>query len=262
MLKIFQISLLIQVETNNQSCGQLYIEKDDVCICPYFISANNSLCVQNCSDIGEFEVNGTCIAMIMKKQSCSDNACCSDKSYGYNYVWSTEKNQCVCPPLQMCSCLSEECCQKTLGIQYHLINGKCQNCSYSFAFGSEWDGKKCVCLSSQCYCTTEECCLLDNKHYINYKCNTCENSMGSGYTWKDNRCQCETGNTCTCQTQECCAMNSQQIQVLSNGKCKLCKEIYNANSGILIPTTIQYCKCDADNQAGNIFFNQEFQNLY
>ncbi|CAL5995461.1 Hypothetical_protein [Hexamita inflata] len=249
------LSQQVSTAQNQQDpvCGHLFELRNAQCLCPYFLSSNSTVCVKQCSEINEFQLNTSCVK-IQSKNSCQDNACCSDPSYGTGFIFVD--NHCECS-VSYCPCKTDQCCQETQGTQYHLMNGYCKNCSAEFGFGSEWDGQKCVCNKQECYCTSEACCQVNGMHYINGKCDSCESALGTGFAWSGSSCSCQSG-TCTCKTQYCCTQTVSK-SVFVNGVCKTCKELFNADNSIAFFDGTPFCLCNSVNQLGNIVFSTETQ---
>ncbi|CAL6047781.1 Hypothetical_protein [Hexamita inflata] len=228
MLNYLFISLF-QLEINiPHICENNFTLQGSHCTCLKIMSSNGTLCVQNCSDINENEVDGVCSTM----KALRDTPDCS-ATYGPGFEYDNNEGTCYCPSGVSCKCKAKECCNlENVGMGY------------------SWDNvlKTCECPSgSVCYCTSEYCCQKQNLHYINARCDTCEVALGTGYTWSTSlkSCECPSQSTCACKTQLCCALTQKFIK---NGQCTSCDSIYKPISNPFLTDDFSfiYCGCNID----------------
>ncbi|CAL6054639.1 Hypothetical_protein [Hexamita inflata] len=231
MLSNIFIYLLQLDEEVQHSCESGFVFQDSQCTCQQLLSSNGTLCVKNCSELDEIEVNGTCSVKLLFQKTYAED-CIGD--YGPGFNWDVTNQRCYCPIGVSCECKTKKCCNTSFtGVGYH------------------WDGITCSCPAGKdCFCTSEFCCQKQNLHYINGKCDTCENALGTGYEWRDQGrrgivCMCPSN--CTCQTQLCCAQFSMAFK---NGQCIVCNSLYTpiSNPFLTKDSKFTYCGCDSNQQ--------------
>ncbi|CAL6070774.1 Hypothetical_protein [Hexamita inflata] len=170
MLNCLVISLL-QLEAGPQfACDKGFIIQDSHCVCQKCLSANGTLCVENCSDINEVEINGECSAL----KSKSSSGCAS---YGIGFTFDDNLNSCACPLGSLCHCISEKCCAAS-GLHY--LNKQCDSCVNMYGTGWVWSATNNYCMChdiSKCACTTQWCCTQTKLQVlVKGQCTTCTGS--------------------------------------------------------------------------------------
>ncbi|CAL6042961.1 Hypothetical_protein [Hexamita inflata] len=167
MLNFIFLSVLQLDSGSKCSCKNGFTIQDSQCKCLFFQSSNGTLCVKNCSEINEIEVNGACSSIKSK-----NNIDCS--LFGIGFV--SDGAECTCLSDSDCFCTSEECCQKS-GLHYFGPELSCNSCENIYGTGYVWQpsGEKfCKCpKNTQCTCKSQFCCPNENKVLIKGECQQC-----------------------------------------------------------------------------------------
>ncbi|CAL5974464.1 Hypothetical_protein [Hexamita inflata] len=226
----------IHIFTQKISCDKCFTLENDKCICKLLLSANQNLCVTDCSEINEIAQNDVqCVKIIVKEMACqyNDGGTCKTcvQAFGTGSVYSSSVCECSAPGYVGAP---NTICENCWGTGKIIDGPQCATCESKY-IGSIFQQSQCVCDTSKgyvgssdsvCSCASESCCQLTNTHYLNSACTTCDIAYSlSTWSIQLQKCMCVEANGLIGGQNSVCTSCWSQQTVVKNSVCTTCASI-------------------------------------